>query len=161
MYALKALLVGLAFYLSASSAMAELYAGRSLERMDIELLDGKSLTANQLAGKPTAYLFWATWCHICRSELPGYQKLYAKFHTRGFRVIAVSLDNSASEVRKFWKTAGYTFPVAMRTNAIRSAFGDIRGTPTLFLIDREGRMVEKRLGEIDPDELEAMIQGLL
>jgi thiol-disulfide isomerase/thioredoxin len=161
MHALKYLLLVIVLSLSAPVAFADLKPGQALQSVDIELLNGDTLTAKQLAGKPAAYLFWATWCHICRSELPAYQKLHARYQARGFRVIALSLDESATEVKQFWADAGYTIPVAMRTDALRDAFGDIRGTPTLYVIDRKGRLVKKQLGGISPDELEAIIKRLL
>lgn len=161
MHALKNLLVAVVLGLSAPMAFADLEPGQTLPPLDIELLGGETLTAAQLAGKPAAYLFWATWCHVCRDELPAYQQLHAQYQARGFRVIALSLDESAAEARKFWADAGYSFPVAMRTDAIRDAFGGIKGTPTLYVIDREGRLVKKQLGGVGADELEAMIKPLL
>lgn len=161
MLALKNILAAIILGLTASVALADLEPGQTLPRLDIELLDGETLAASQLAGKPVAYLFWATWCHVCRAELPSYQKLYAKYQARGFRVVALSLDESAAEAKHFWAIAGYSFPVAMRTDALREAFGGIRGTPTLYVVDREGRLVKKQLGDIDPRELEAIVKQLL
>ncbi len=161
MHALKNLLAVIVLSLSAPMAFADLEPGQTLPRLDIELLGGETLTATQLAGKPVAYLFWATWCHVCRGELPSYQKLHAQYQARGFRVIALSLDESAADVKKFWADAGYSFPVAMRSDALRDAFGDIKGTPTLYVIDREGRLVKKQLGDIDAGELEQLIKRLL
>lgn len=161
MHVLKNLLVVIVLSLSAPVAFADLEPGQTLPSLDIKLLGGKTLTATQLAGKPAAYLFWATWCPMCRAELPAYQQLHARYQARGFRVIALSLDESVTEVKKFWADAGYTIPVAMRTDALRDAFGDIVGTPTLYIIDRKGRLVRKQLGGISPDELEAIIKRLL
>ena len=161
MLALKNILAVIVLGLSASAALADLEPGQMLPRLDIELLDGETLTANQLAGKPVAYLFWATWCHVCRAELPTYQKLHAQYQARGFRVVALSLDESATVAKRFWAITGYTFPVAMRSDALREAFGGIKGTPTLYVVDRAGRLVKKQLGDIDPAELEAIIKQLL
>ncbi|MBI5789934.1 MAG: TlpA family protein disulfide reductase [Rhodocyclales bacterium] len=161
MFALRTLLVVIAVSLSTPAAMADPEVGRTLKHVDIRLLGGESLAATELAGKPVAYVFWATWCHVCRHELPVYQKLQNAHGARGLRVIALSLDESESAVKAFWRDAGYSLPVAMRTTALRAALGGIRGTPTLYLVDRDGRLVEKLLGEIDPDQLDAMIRKLL
>lgn len=161
MQTLKYLLVVIVLSLSTPVAFADLEPGQKLPRFNIELLDGETLTAAQMAGKPAAYLFWATWCHVCRSELPAYQMLHARYKARGFQVIALSLDESVSEVRKFWADAGYDIPVAMRTDALRDVFGGIKGTPTLYIVDREGRLVKKQLGGMDADELEQIIKRLL
>lgn len=161
MHALNNLLVACVLSLTAPVVLADLESGQTLPRFDIELLSGETLTTKQLAGKPAAYLFWATWCHVCRSELPAYQKLHARYQAAGFRVIALSLDESAAAASAFWADAGYTFPVAMRTDTLRYAFGSIKGTPTLYLVNREGRLVMKHIGDIDAAELEAMIKSLL
>lgn len=161
MHALKNLFAVIVLGLSAPSAFADLEPGQTLPRLDIELVGGEMLTATQLAGKPAAYLFWATWCHVCRGELPAYQKLHARYQARGFRMIALSLDESAATVRAFWADAGYSFPVAMRTDALREAFGGIKGTPTLYVVDRDGRLMKKQLGDIDAAELDALIKSLL
>lgn len=160
MRALNNLLVIIGLCLSASVAIADVEPGQKLPQFDIELLDGKTLTATQMSGKPAAYLFWATWCHVCRDELPTFQKVHLRYQGRGFRMVALSLDESAADVKQFWADAGYTFPVAMRTSALRNAFGGIRGTPTLYIVDREGRLVQKHLGAIDAAEFEATIKSL-
>lgn len=140
---------------------AEAGEGERIRPLRIELLDGKILAAAQLAGKPAAYLFWATWCPICRSELPGYQRLHDAYAAKGLRVIAVSLDDADSVARNFLKAHGFTLPATMRSDELRQAFGPITGTPTLFLIDRQGRLNLKHLGGIEFDELEARVRLLL
>ena len=127
----------------------------------LELVDGSMLTTAQLAGKPAAYLFWATWCHVCRTELPLYQRLHTMHSGSGFRVIAVSLDETAGPVRDFVSEQRYTLPVMMRSDTLRRIFGPIMGTPTLFLVDREGRIVFKHLGNIDEKDLDARIRLML
>lgn len=76
-------------------------------------------------------------------------------------MLALSLDETAAEAKRFWADAGYSFPVAMRSDALHDAFGDINGTPTLYVVDRRGCLVKKQLGGIDPSELEAIIKRLL
>lgn len=161
MQTLKNLLAVILLGLATSVALADLEPGQTLRPVDIKLLGGETLSAQQLAGKPAVYLFWATWCGVCIEELPSYQALHNAYKARGFRVIAISLDKSASDAAEFWKDNGYTFPVAMRTDEMREGFGGIKGTPTLYLIDKAGRLKLKHLGGIPMDELEARIKDLL
>lgn len=147
--------------LAALADWADLAEGDRLPSLDIRLLNGDTLSASQVAGKPTAYLFWATWCPICREELPAYQALHNTYKAQGFRVVAISLDESVSQAAEFWKSRAYTFPVAMRTGEIREAFGRIKGTPTLYLIDGKGRLNLKHMGSISMDELAARVKTLL
>jgi thiol-disulfide isomerase/thioredoxin len=151
-----------AFALCAVVAHAgDLQVGGSAPRLDTKLLDGRILPALQLEGKVVLQYFWATWCPICREDLPQLQKLYEAYQPRGLEIIAQSLDDDQSVVVEFWRKRGYTFPVAMRSEETRAGFGPIKGTPTLFLIDRSGTVRLKRLGTLPDGALEAQINALL
>lgn len=139
----------------------DLKVGQSAPRLDAELVDGRILRARQLDGKVVLQYFWATWCPICRSDLPHLQKLYEGYKPRGFEIVAQSLDDDQSAVFDFWRRMGYTFPVAMRSDETRAGFGPIKGTPTLFLIDRGGTLRLKYLGTLPDGALEAQIDMLL
>lgn len=143
------------------SAHADLELGQTAPKLDIELVDGEMLTARQLEGKVVVHLFWATWCPVCRSELPFYRKLHDTYNARGLVVVAVSLDEDRREVSEFWRQHGYTFPVAMRSDDIRRHFGRITGTPTLYLVDRNGKVHFKHLGALPQGQLEEQIMALL
>lgn len=149
------------FGLLSFAVRADLGAGDDAPRLDIELVGGKTLAASQLDGKVVVYMFWATWCPICVSELPDFQKVYNVHNARGLEIVALSLDENAGKVAKFWRGNGYTFPVAMRSDAVRYYFGNIKGTPTTFIVDRKGKVAYKHLGGMPDGELEKRIEALL
>lgn len=151
----------LLFSAFALTAHADLEQGQMAPKLDTTLIDGKVLTRSQTEGKVVVQLFWATWCHICVGDLPDFQKLHETYKSRGLAIVAVSLDRDAGEVREFWREYGYTFPVAMRSDGMRRAYGRLVGTPTLFLIDRRGIVRLKHLGHMSYDEIEAEIKPLL
>jgi cytochrome c biogenesis protein CcmG, thiol:disulfide interchange protein DsbE len=138
-----------------------LQVGQKLPPVNIELTNGDVISQRQLEGKVVLHYFWATWCPICQSDLPELQKLYQAFHTRKFEIIGHSLDTDQGVVIDFWQARGLTFPVAMRSDEVRTVFGPIRGTPTFFLIDRTGTLRLKRLGVLPNGELEKRISALL
>jgi peroxiredoxin len=156
----NALLI-MAFGLFSLTVRADLDTGDDAPRLDIELIDGRTLAAGALDGKVVVYMFWATWCPICVGELPDYQKLYSAYSARGLEIAALSLDEDAGKVAKFWNGNGYTFPVAMRSDAARYGFGNIKGTPTTFIVDRKGKVAYKHLGGMPDGELEKWIKALL
>ncbi len=143
------------------TAHADLEEGQAAPRLDTVLIDGKILTSRQTEGKVVVQLFWATWCPICASELPGFQKLHDTYKSRGLEIIAVSLDRNPGEVTEFLRANGYTFPVAMRSDDLRQGYGRIVGTPTLYLIDRKGTVRLKHLGHMTYDELKEQVKALL
>lgn len=76
-------------------------------------------------------------------------------------VLALSLDQEPGEVKEFLAHNRYSIPMAMRSDAFRQAFGDIRGTPTLFIVDRRGVVRFKHLGAIPPGDLGRIVEKLL
>jgi thiol-disulfide isomerase/thioredoxin len=135
--------------------------GQRLPPMDITLLDGSVMMHRKLQDKVLVFLFWATWCPVCVSEMPHYEALRSKYKDRGLEVLALSLDRDVDEVRAFLARNFYSLPMAMRSDALRDAFGNIRGTPTVFIADRKRIVRLMHLGVLAPDELENAVTGLL
>ena len=109
---------------------------------------GEVLNLSDLKGKVTIIEFWASWCRPCRVENPNLVRLYKEMHPKGLEIVGVSLDrNRSSWLRaidddgliwnhvsnlKFWQD-----PIAKLYN--------IRAIPASFIIDKEGRIIEKNL----------------
>jgi hypothetical protein len=70
-------------------------------------------------------------------------------------MLALSVDADRFTVEEFWKDHDYAFPVAMRAPAHTQAFGPVKATPTLYLIDRKGVLRMARIGGLGQDKLEA------
>lgn len=150
-----------AAWLVAAAAHAEVRIGQAVPAFDTTLLEDKRLPAAELKGKAVLVVFWATWCPTCRKELPQLQKLYERHRSKGFEILALSIDAENIEVEEFWKDHGYRFPVAMRAPEHSKVFGAIKGPPTFFLIDRQGTLRFTHRGELGMDKLEAQVAPLL
>jgi thiol-disulfide isomerase/thioredoxin len=155
------LLLCAALLLAAAGAQAQMREGQALPAIDTELLDGRVLAADSLRGKVVVHMFWATWCIVCQAELPEMQRLHALLGPRGLRIVALSVDRQRAEAEAFWAAHGYGFPVAMRTPAMREAFGDLTGTPTFVVTGRDGLVRARRTGTFPPGELERLVRSLL
>lgn len=158
---LRFVLLGCALWAACAAARAEVSVGNTVPAFDTVLLDGKTLPAAALKGKAVLVVFWATWCPACQKELPELQKLYEKHRAKGFEILALSVDADRFVVEEFWKDNDYSFPVAMRAAGHSKAFGAVKGTPTLYLIDRRGVLRFAHLGAPAMDKLEAQIAPLL
>ena len=139
-------------------------AGKPLPDIDLPTLQGKSISLKSLRGKVVFLNFWATWCLPCRHEMPAMERLYGRLKEKGFEILAVSIDARGEEVvAPFVKKLGLTYPILMDRDmdALR-AFG-VRGMPTTFLIDREGRIAHLAVGAREWDGKDALklIRGIM
>lgn len=160
---LKAILVAVALtaLTHAASAQSRVEIGDAVPRKDLTLVDGSTLDSQALGDKVVLTVFWATWCHICMRELPEFQKLHDRHRSDGFEVLALSVDQEAAPVKDYLARSGLSFPVAMRTPALKQAWGPVQGTPLLYLSDRSGTVRARYLGATEIGALEATIISLL
>lgn len=124
-------------------------------------MDGKTVSLEAERGKVVLLNFWATWCGPCRMEVPDLVELQKKYDGR-LQVIGLVVDDDDEEaVRSFAKRYAINYPVAMATDEMRFQFGGIPALPTSFLIDAQGRTVQKHIGLRDPVLYELEIRALL
>ena len=127
------------------------------------LLDGSSQTTADLRGKVTLVNFWATSCTTCVAEMPEIIATHQKFNSRGFDTIAVAMSyDPPSYVVNFAETRKLPFKVAIdNTGAVAKAWGDVRITPTTYLVNKRGEIVRTYVGAPDFAQLHQLIEQLL
>lgn len=116
-------------------------------------------------GQVTIVHYWATWCAPCRVEMPILDAYYRKHHSQGLAMLAVSIDEGASNRRLQEATSRFSFPVASVDN-VRMPRRDIPiGIPVNRIYDRSGRLVFTEGGDgrstIDMATLERVVTPLL
>jgi len=129
--------------------------------LDVRLLSGKVLKAKELRGKVVVNVIWATWSPAARMELRDVQRVYQELREKGLEVVALSIDEDPGEVKEFWAKRGYSFPVAMRSDAFFDQYGRVSTTPMFYIIDRQGTLRHRIAGTIGPEKLEALVRPLL
>ena len=121
---------------------------------DIGEWDGKVLVIN----------FWATWCPPCRKEMPAFIELQDEFADQGLQFIGVAIDD-ADKVKDFMDTYGVNYPMLLGDLAaieIAKQYGNRFGAlPYTVIVDREGKIVFTRRGELEKHEAEIEIKKLL
>ena len=127
------------------------------------LLDGSSQTTADLRGKVTLVNFWATSCTTCVAEMPEIIATHQKFNSRGFDTIAVAMSyDPPSYVVNFAETRKLPFKVAIdNTGKVAQAWGDVKLTPTTYIVNKQGQIVKKYVGAPNFDELHKLIEKLL
>ena len=127
------------------------------------LLDGSQQTTADLRGKVTLVNFWATSCTTCVAEMPEIVATYDKFKGKGYETVAVAMQyDPPSYVVNFAETRKLPFKVAIdNTGAVAQAWGDVKLTPTTFVVNKKGEIVKRYVGAPNFDELHKLIEKLL
>lgn len=131
--------------------------------VDYVLLDGRKENLAELRGKVVLVNFWATSCVTCVKEMPELVETYRKYHERGFDLVAVAMSyDPPAYVSNFTQSRQLPFKVAIdNTGEVARRFGEVKLTPTTFVVDKRGQVVKRYVGEPDFAQLHQLIERLL
>ncbi len=118
---------------------------------------GNKLALNNFQGeRPVLLVFWATWCGYCAKELPDL-KIFTKRYQGLIQVIAVDSGETRQTVKEYIREKDINFLVLLDEQ--RKIWNQylVRGTPTHFLIDKEGKIIAMRPGLASSADLEIML----
>ena len=127
------------------------------------LLDGSKISTEQLKGKVMLVNFWATSCTTCVAEMPELVATHVKFKDRGYETLAVAMSyDPPAYVVNFTESRQLPFKVAIdNTGANAQAWGEVKLTPTTYLVNKRGEIVKRYVGTPDFAELHRLIEKLL
>jgi thiol-disulfide isomerase/thioredoxin len=124
-------------------------------------LDGNVVSTAQWQGKVVLLNFWATWCPPCRQEIPILVDL-AKKYKDNLLIVGVSVDDgSPDDVREFARAFHMNYPVVMWSHELVSEYGGVPALPTTFLINKDGRVVQKHEGLYPPEVYNTEVRALM
>jgi thiol-disulfide isomerase/thioredoxin len=109
-------------------------------------LNGRPVSLSDFRGKIVFLNFWTTWCYACRIEMPDMEKLHQKFKNKDFAMVSINLQESASQVKQFFKDFKLTFTALLDSNGEVGAHFMITSIPTTFILDKEGIIIGKVMG---------------
>jgi len=116
----------------------------------------------ELRGKVAVVNFWATWCPECVKETPRMVEAHRKFSARGYETIAVAVRDQPARVAEFASQRALPYKVVLdESGEISRSFGNIRVTPTTFLIGRDGRVLRRYVGEPKWEEFDRLVERAL
>jgi len=125
-----------------------LVKGAKFPDFDEKDVEGKHVSIGDYKGKIVLVDFWATWCGPCVNELPNVVKAYEKHHEKGFEIVGVSLDQNEQKLKSFLKDRKMTwqqyFDGKGWGNKLAGKYG-IQSIPATFLLDREGKIIDRDL----------------
>jgi thiol-disulfide isomerase/thioredoxin len=138
--------------------------GRPLELAG-QTLDGGFLDIKDYKGKVVLVTFWATDRKECRDTLPQLKQLGDRYRKFGFEIVGVNLDSEEPAVDEFLTESKIGWPQIFYANRGKRRWDNpivkyyaVRGVPTLWLVDANGRVVET---DADPKKLEPKVRSLL
>lgn len=121
-------------------------AGELAPDFVLTFADGARQKLSDWQGQPVVLNFWATWCSPCKEEMPTFVKTYGARSQDGLVIVGINAEESAGQAAAFMQSYQMTFPVALdEQGEIQQLYG-VRGLPTTFFIDREGRIAQAWTG---------------
>ena len=137
-------------------------AANKAPTIDLPGTDGKVILES-FRGKVVYLDFWASWCEPCKKSFPWMHKMKANYADLGFEIVAVNLDKDRKLADKFLKAVDVNFKIAFDQSGKTASSYKLRGMPSSYLIDRDGKVHASHVGFRDKDksELEQAIKGLL
>lgn len=152
-------------YIAGSGVVTEVAQAERGEPVDFESVDenGDSINADQYRGEVLVVNFWYAACPPCRVEAPDLESVYTDFKPDNVAFMGVNTHDSAKTTLSFMDNLGVSYPSAIdiNTGAVQLAFaGNMapNSTPSTMIVDRQGRVAARILGQIDPGILSTLIR---
>ena len=126
-------------------------------------IKGDKITPDSLKGKVVMVNFWATSCSTCIAEMPRMVETYNKYHAQGLEYIGVAMSyDPPNYVLNYAETRQLPFHVALDPQGkLAQAFGEVKLTPTTYVIDKQGQILKRYVGEPSFSELHALLENAL
>lgn len=126
-------------------------------------LKGETISSESLRGKVVMVNFWATSCSTCVAEMPQMIATYQQFHAQGLEFVAVAMSyDPPNYVLNYAETRQLPFHVALDVQGkLARAFGDVKLTPTTYVIDKQGKILKRYVGQPSFAELHALLKKAL
>jgi len=118
----------------------------SAPNFNLERIDGENLSLSSLKGKTILLDFTATWCYYCQVQAPQVDELYKKYSGKNFTVISIDCKEDPKVVREKYSDGKNVFPVVLDIDGYVASLYSIKGLPTFFLLDKEGKIAYTQEG---------------
>ena len=121
-----------------------------------ETISGDEISFTEINEKgPTLITFWALWCKPCRAELKHLEKIYKKYFSKGFSILAINQDTprSVAKVKSYVSSHKLSFPVITDLNQELFQMFNGQSIPLSILYDKNGKLISRHIGYLPGDEL--------
>ncbi len=156
-----------------AAALLPLFSGAALGASDSDVLfnarltdlDGKPASLESYRGKPLIVNFWARLCMPCRAEMPELNALSEKYRDKGLAVVGIAVEDETASIHDFVKAYELNYPMMHGKDAgIRMMMeldNKIAGLPFTVVVDRNGRIVQQKMGALTPADIQKAVDAVL
>ena len=156
---MRAAILALAALLSLTPSVA---AAPAAPAFKVRLLDGREVDSRDLIGKKILVLrFQASYCKPCARESAALARVADRYRERGVDVLAIHVQDTAVDVRKFIRANKVTYPVALDPRLVIGNRYGFKGTPYTVVIDRQGEVVSRVHGVSAVSRLPRQLDDIL
>ena len=146
--------------IAAASTALSLTNGDLAAACSVPVVDGsRTVSLAEYRGQVVYLDFWASWCGPCRESFPFMNELQRDLAGRGLQILAISVDKTAEDARRFLARYPAQFTVALDTGAACPAAFQLQGMPSSYIIDKGGALRAVHAGFRNRDRAE--IRGQL
>ncbi len=130
--------------------------------LTLSFTDGRRMSLADFRGRPLVLDFWSVDCPICLADMPILAGLLPEIEARGARLIGVNIpQDPPPAIMEAARILALPWPLALDPRGeLTAAVGGIVGTPTLIILDSQGRVRQRLVGELDPEALLAALDAL-
>jgi thiol-disulfide isomerase/thioredoxin len=148
---------------SAEPVVATVPAG-SIYELVLSDLKGQPQSLGQWRGKVLVVNYWATWCHPCREEMPGFSRLQDKYRDKSVQFVGISIDD-AVKIAEFQKETPVSYPLLIGDINIMKSSAELgnnrQALPFTAVFDRRGVLSAAKLGRYAEADLERLLADLI
>ncbi len=129
---------------------------------DLRDMDGTLHRMSDYRGRVVIVNFWATWCPPCREEMPSMQRAYEQLRQEGIQMLAINIGEDEDTIFAFTADYPVEFPLLLDLDSATIQSWPVKGLPTTFVVDAQGRLAYRAIGgrEWDDPDLLATVRAL-
>jgi len=120
-------------------------------------IDGNTVSLSNYQGKIVVLNFFSTWCGPCIAEIPDFVEVYNQYKDRNIQFVGVSLDSDMGALKQFISENKMNYPVVVDDGNV-SDIWSIEFIPTTYILDRNGNMLNSRVGQMAKVDLVNLIE---
>jgi peroxiredoxin len=128
---------------------ASVMISKSAPEFTLPALSGDTVSLVDYRGRKTVVVsYWASWCGPCKVELPELREFYKRYHKgdANFEILAISIDEDKANAEKYAAAEKLPFPVLFDPQSKTADAYSVEGIPTMFVIDKDGKIVHAHVG---------------